>query len=245
MNRKRYKLLDGIRGFALIHMIIYHAIWDLVYIAGFDWQWYQTETGYIWQQAICQTFICLSGFCVPLGRRRLQRGCTVFLAGLMISAVTIMAMPDNRVVCGILTLTGSCMLLMIPLERILIHFRPQAGLAVCIILFIFTRNINQGWLGAGSLKLLELPQKWYYNLFTAWLGMPAPDFFSTDYFSLFPWMFLFTAGYFLYRLFSTNGLLHYLEHGVLKPFEWLGQHSLGIYMIHQPVLYAMLLLFFL
>ena len=41
MNRKRYKLLDGIRGFALIHMIIYHAIWDLVYIAGFDWQWYQ------------------------------------------------------------------------------------------------------------------------------------------------------------------------------------------------------------
>ncbi len=220
MNRKRYKLLDGIRGFALIHMIIYHAIWDLVYIAGFDWQWYRTETGYIWQQAICQTFICLS-------------------------AVTIMAMPDNRVVCGILTLTGSCMLLMIPLERILIHFRPQAGLAVCIILFIFTRNINQGWLGAGSLKLLELPQKWYYNLFTAWLGMPAPDFFSTDYFSLFPWMFLFTAGYFLYRLFSTNGLLHYLEHGILKPFEWLGQHSLGIYMIHQPVLYAMLLLFFL
>ena len=38
-------------------MILYHAIWDLVYLYGFDWQWYLGPVGTLWQQAICWTFI--------------------------------------------------------------------------------------------------------------------------------------------------------------------------------------------
>lgn len=244
MTKKRYGLLDGIRGFALINMIAYHAVWDLVYICGFDWQWYRSGAAYLWQQAICHTFIFLSGFCISLGRNRLKRGCTVFLAGLLISAVTIVFMPQNRVVCGILTLTGSCMLLMIPLERILRRCSPAAGLAASAALFTVTRTINRGYLGAGSRILVKLPEQWYRNLFTAWLGLPAPGFFSTDYFSLVPWIFLFTAGYFTYRLSAAHGLLHYLEHGRPGPAEWLGRHSLEIYMIHQPLLYLLFMLLF-
>ena len=36
-GRKRYCVLDGIRGFALINMVIYHAVWDMVNLLGFDW----------------------------------------------------------------------------------------------------------------------------------------------------------------------------------------------------------------
>lgn len=59
---QRYALIDGIRGLAIVNMILYHAIWDLVYLYGFDWQWYLGPVGTLWQQAICWTFILVSGF---------------------------------------------------------------------------------------------------------------------------------------------------------------------------------------
>lgn len=42
---QRYALIDGIRGLAIVNMILYHAIWDLVYLYGFDWQWYLGPVG--------------------------------------------------------------------------------------------------------------------------------------------------------------------------------------------------------
>ena len=50
MNTKRYYILDGIRGFALVNMLIYHGVWDLVYMFGCDWQWYRSELAYALQQ---------------------------------------------------------------------------------------------------------------------------------------------------------------------------------------------------
>jgi len=79
---QRYALIDGIRGLAIVNMILYHAIWDLVYLYGFDWQWYLGPVGTLWQQAICWTFILVSGFCLPLSSHPVQRGVEVSLAGL-------------------------------------------------------------------------------------------------------------------------------------------------------------------
>ena len=70
---QRYALIDGIRGLAIVNMILYHAIWDLVYLYGFDWQWYLGPVGTLWQQAICWTFILVSGFCLPLSSHPVQR----------------------------------------------------------------------------------------------------------------------------------------------------------------------------
>lgn len=47
---KRYRILDHIRGVTLLSMIVYHAIWDLVYIFDMRLDWYKTEIGYAWQQ---------------------------------------------------------------------------------------------------------------------------------------------------------------------------------------------------
>ena len=33
--------------------------------------------------------------------------------------------------------------------------------------------------------------------------------------------------------------LRYLKHSFLKPLEWIGSHTLIIYMLHQPVLYGL------
>ncbi|MDE6908902.1 MAG: DUF1624 domain-containing protein [Lachnospiraceae bacterium] len=243
-NKKRYEKLDGIRGIALLNMIAYHMVWDLVYIYHVNWDWYRSRGAYIWQQGICWTFILLSGFCWSLGRHALKRGITVFLGGAAITLATLAVMPVNRVVFGVLTLTGSCMLLMCLFDRWLRKLPASVGLAVSAVLFLLTRNVNEGFLGFEKWKLYRLPAGLYRNIVTAFLGFPQEGFYSTDYFSLIPWMFLFTAGYYLFRLSDGKKAMAFLENGVLRPAEWLGKHSFGIYMVHQPVIYVVLELLF-
>ena len=60
-KKSRVEWLDSIRGITLISMILYHAVWDIVYIAKVDWDWFKSDGAYIWQQSICWTFILLSG----------------------------------------------------------------------------------------------------------------------------------------------------------------------------------------
>lgn len=236
--KKRYHLLDGIRGLVLISMILYHATWNLVYIYGMDWKWYMGKGAYIWQQSICWTFILLSGFCWSMGGKPLKRGLGVFGSGILVTVVTLLVMPRNRVIFGVLTLIGSCMLLMIPLRKLFHRVKPEAGLMVGIALFILSRNVNDGYLGFEVWNILKLPTNWYDNLLTAYVGFPAPSFFSTDYFSLIPWLFLFVVGYFLYGVCDKNDILQKQIIAVKLPFfDFLGRHSLLIYLLHQPILY--------
>jgi len=236
MPSRRNQTLDTIRGFALLSMILYHASWDLVYMFGLDWPWYRGFAAHVWQQSICWTFILLSGFCASLGRRQLRRGLTVFLCGAVITAVTWLLMPENLVYCGVLTLLGASSMLLVPLRPPLERFPARAGLAGSFGLFLLFRDVNSGFLGFEGLRPAALPGGLYRNHLTALLGFPPAGFFSTDYFSLLPWFFLFLTGYFLYRL-RPGGE----GEGVRIPLVTaMGRRSLLIYMLHQPVLYGVL-----
>ena len=106
----RYALLDELRGLDLVSMMLYHGCWDLVNLFGIQANWYYGLPGHLWQQSICWVFILLSGFCVQLGHHTLRRGAQVFGAGALVTAVTLLFMPEDRVVFGVLTLLGSAML---------------------------------------------------------------------------------------------------------------------------------------
>ena len=237
---KRYYAVDRIRGFAVFHMILYHGIWDLVNLFGMHWTWYEMTGAYIWQQFICWTFVLISGFCSAFGTHKMKRGSFVFLLGLLISAVTLIFMPEERILFGILTLIGSCMLLMIPAARILIKINPQLGLCGSAVLFVLTRNINHGYLGFEGWNIYRLPAYFYRNMASAYLGFPPSEFYSTDYFPIFPWIFLFMAGYFANRLMRKHNLLRYLQPQRNIILEKMGQYTLVIYILHQPILYGIL-----
>ena len=241
-DRPRYYALDDIRGITLISMIFYHAMWDIVFILGKDIKWYNEAPGYIWQQSIGWTFILLSGFCWQLGRHRLKRSITVFMAGLLVTAVTLLAMPQNRVIFGVLTFIGSAMFIMIPFDKFLRKCKAGVGLALSLALFFISRDINSGWIGFESIRLVKVPQFFYDNLFTTYLGFPNRGFFSTDYYSLFPWLFLFMAGYFLYNILEKSGFLKSLSKSIFPGVGILGRFSLIIYMVHQPLIYLVILM---
>lgn len=165
----RYTLLDELRGLDLVSMMLYHGCWDLVNLFGIQADWYYGLPGHLWQQSICWVFILLSGFCVQLGHHTLRRGAQVFGAGALVTAVTLLFMPEDRVVFGVLTLLGSAMLLTGLLEKPLRRIPPAAGFAISAVLFALTRNVSVGYLGFGSLRLW-LPQTLYANYVTAYFG---------------------------------------------------------------------------
>lgn len=241
---KRYNVLDSIRGFTLISMILYHAVWDLVYIFEQDWEWYQSDVGYVWQQSICWVFILLSGFCWSLGKRKCKRGLLIFMGGLIITAVTVLFMPENQVIFGVLTLIGSCTFIMILLEKLLRKCNSLVGIIISMCLFIFFRNVNEGYLGFESWNIVKLPEMLYCNLITAYVGFPKGEFYSTDYFSILPWIFLYITGYFLYRFLKEKSMMKWMNFKGMYPIEWLGRHSFEIYMLHQPLLFFGLNVFF-
>lgn len=240
MIRKRYTLLDALRGITLISMILYHTFWDMIYIFDMKMPWFKTNGAFVWQQSICWTFILLSGFCWSLSSKKLKRALIVLGASVIISVVTIIFTPDSRILFGVLSGIGTGMLLMIPLDKVFCRISPYIGMIVSFGLFIITRNVNDGSLGFGEWELAPLPQEWYANLFTAYLGFPEPGFYSSDYFSVFPWLFLYMTGYFLYHMMEQRDWLRYLSISSIKSLEWLGQHSLIIYMLHQPLVYGVL-----
>ena len=86
--------------------------------------------------------------------------------------------------------------------------------------------------------LCRLPRWLYATDLLAVVGFPSPSFWSTDYFPLLPWFFLFCAGYFLWSLLDKSPRAKELLRPGLRPLSFLGRHSLAIYLIHQPALMA-------
>lgn len=236
VNKERYHLLDALRGLTLISMIAYHGMYDLVNIYGLPYVWFWTKPGYIWQQSICWTFIILSGFCWRLGSRPLKRGLIISAAGLIITAVTAVFMPSERILFGILTFTGAAMIALVPIERWLAKIPSWAGLLTSGCLFFVTRNINDGTWGFEGLVLGAVPEGLYRGFFMTFLGFPEPGFFSGDYFSFFPWIFLYLCGYFLYGIVMRYECVKNVLKRRIPVLGWLGRNTLPIYMIHQPVL---------
>lgn len=242
--KTRYTVLDILRAVAIIAMVIYHTLWDLVYLFDVSIPWYKTDAGFIFQQSICWLFILLSGFCRSLGKHKLRRAVTVLVCSAIITVVTAIFMPDSIILHGVLSLLGLSMLVTIPLEKALKKIQPVIGLILNAVLFALTYNVSNGSIGFGDTVIIRLPDFLYANDITAFFGFPDSGFFSADYFPLFPWLFLFWVGYFLYRLCERKGALKYLSAFSFKPLEFVGRRSLEIYMAHQPIAYGVLYIIF-
>ncbi len=243
---RRIQFLDALRGLCLVSMIIYHTTWDCVNIFGLNAPWFKGSAAHIWQQSIGWTFILLSGFCFNLGKKSAKRGLTVFICGAVVSVVTLLFMPEDVIIFGVLTLIGSCMLLACASSPALNRIPDIIGIPANFILFLFFKNIHKGYVGLPGIFKINMPAFLYKNYFTAFFGMPTAGFRSADYYPLVPWIFLFLTGYFIFRLLERKNITAKMKRTPPKRelFTFMGRNSLWIYMLHQPLIYGILYLIF-
>ena len=232
---RRFPFLDELRGVAIVMMVAYHFLYDLVTFGGLSFPLYSTPA-VIWQNCIGALFITLSG-CVSLfSRSNVRRGVKCLMGSAAVFAVTYFTAPYPAWF-GVLCLLGCCMMLF-PLLRPIISRIPSAlGAAVCIGLFFVCYPVPSGklWLPGGA---VSMPAALYRSHLTALAGFPPAGFASSDYYPLLPWLLLFVAGAFLGKLLKSASLSPGWNKSRVPALAYLGRHSFAIYLLHQPVLFA-------
>ena len=98
------------------------------------------------------------------------------------------------------------------------------------------------YLGLPGVPALQLGAMSSAYRYTFPLGFRSPDFASADYFPLLPWVFMFLAGTFLGRYAKAGKFPEFMYRSRVPFFSWIGRHALIIYVLHQPVIYGIMLL---
>ena len=247
-TRKRLQLIDSIRGLSILSMIGYHFCWIACFFGLFiPAELMYGKSFYIWERSICITFIFLSGFVFSLGKKRIKNGLMILSIGIAITIGSVLFVNEVRDVFGVLWILGvSPLILYLPDKYLLKDLKGNkvkaaALFIVTTILFILTYNINEGYLGLLGKRWL-LPRGLYKGYFMTFLGFMEPGFYSVDYFSVLPWLFMYLMGYFAQKL--TYG--SYIYNNVFTkgiPFlKDIGKHSLIIYLIHPVVIFIVVYL---
>lgn len=239
----RYNLIDSVRGLAIINMVLYHLMYDLVRIFKVDIGGFSGYGVYIWEQFICITFILISGISWHFSRHNLRRGLIVFACGCGISLFTYLFMPEESIWFGILNLLGFAMLITILLDKHFKKINPIAGFILSTVIFFVTKGVSRKFIGILDFPFLNLPDFLYLNSLFAFMGFPGQGFTSSDYFPLIPWLFLYFAGYFLWRIIKDTNAENLMLIKI-PLLNVIGKYSFIIYIVHQPVIYGILYLIF-
>ncbi len=233
-QKKRYCLVDGIRGVAIVNMAVFHFLYDVFIVYGKNPLWYGLPAIHIWQQMICQTFIFISGFVWQWGMEgNLRRGLSFNLYGFVISLVTLIIIPSETIWFGILNFMGCAVLLMFPLQKVIKKVSPAWGLGICFVLFILCKQIQHGYIGIGG--GIQVPAICYSIKILTPFGFPFPGFKSSDYFPMIPWMFLYLCGYFFNGIFREHDTWKAAARFKVPVLSAIGSRTIWIYLLHQPV----------
>lgn len=225
--------IDIVRGLAIIGVVIFHIVWDLEFtgfISGIAFQPIWLGFG----RVLAGTFMFLVGVSLVLAHERtfnknayIKRLCVIAFAAVAISVVSWFAFPNSFIYYGIL----------------------HAIAVASFVGFFFLRLPVHMLLVAGMLSLL-LPNSFSSELFDtrwlAWTGFYERAPVSNDFVPFFPWIGLSILGIAFAKfskLPTRMGALSpkALTNPFVKFIAWSGQNSLAIYLIHQPVLLAIII----
>lgn len=238
MRKKGRRLpeVDALRGCAIVMMLLYHTLFDLVFFGNLRMNLFSPFwRGYVITGA--SIFVGLSGLSLTLSAAReretrgtvpfakyLRRGLLLLAYGMGITLVTYLVLPEAYVRFGVLHCIGTSAILAYP-------FLPQKTLSLALgVAFVAAGNILSRYTFPFSALL--------------WLGLKPENFFTLDYFPLLPWFGVVLLGVFAGNLLYPSGKRRFslpeTPHIFLRGLAFLGQHSLTIYLVHQPVILAVL-----
>ncbi len=220
----RLELIDFLRGFAVILMLIYHFFFDMEYFGKIS---LNSPFWFFFPRFIGGTFIFVAGISLSLAKRKygerltresVKKGAKYLFLGLIITAVTLPTSCYIRF--GILHFFG----LAVVMGSFFAGYRKRSA-AAGITLFIAGLVLNHVTISGEYL---------------VWLGIMPSSFCSLDYYPLLPWLGVMLIGISVGNQFNLNFRLPYL----LKPVNLLGKRSLTIYMVQHPIILLIMQLYY-
>lgn len=237
----RYAFLDELRGFLVLCMVVYHGLLSVYSLLGLKtadtlFEFFTPAVPFF-----AGAFIVLSGMMCGFSHSNLLRGIKCLAIATVIMIVTVLGsefMGEIAIRFGILHLLGCSMIFCGAFDFAFKRVNKWVGLIIAIVLFIVFYGVPTDYPDLVGIREI-IPYDWYFKEYLYPFGITSPYFYSADYFPLFPWMFLFIAGYFIFKFGFVQKYANFFKPKRIKPLGFLGRHALLIYVVHQPVIYLL------
>jgi uncharacterized membrane protein len=224
-TKQRLPRLDALRGIAVVAMILYHFAWDLSFFKIIETN---VANHPLWSRfaiIIASSFLILSGISLELSSRNgldwdKFRKRLIILVGAagIVSLGTFAATPTSFVYFGILHCIALSSLFALPFLR------------APVVLTAITAVIT-----------FALPQIFTHETFShpalLWTGLGTFIKQASDYVPIFPWFSAMLGGIVISKLMPIDSLK--FNKGNAPILVKAGQKSLAIYLLHQPILMAL------
>jgi uncharacterized membrane protein len=228
---KRIGFIDAARGLAVLMMVVYHIIFDLDYFGMMSIDLFSPPL-LIFQRIIGSSFLIIAGISMGISDKREGEGNTKhILRALKLGAVA-------------------------ALITIATWIYPHEGFITFGIIHLMALSalIGPGFFGFGKwnvplgLAILIIgsipPGLESDSPYLFWLGLPSPEYTALDYYPLLPWFGMVLIGIYAGRKFFPGGksVTTLPKLPLQDALEAAGKNSLAIYLAHQPLIIAVLLL---
>lgn len=237
----RVDLFDAVRGFSVASMVLFHLCYDLVVLTGVTLPWFAPPFEDIWRASISWTFLLVSGWMCSFSKNNLTRSLRYLAVAAAIFVVTSLVAVDDPISFGIIFCIGGATFIDAMLEKLGLEPAGLLAALILFILFLVCLHVPQGSLGITG-AAVRLPSPLYASPWFSWAGFPGPHFVSGDYYPLIPYALLYGAGIALGRTFLRSGYPTWFLEAHCRPLQWIGKHALAIYVVHQPVILGVLLM---
>lgn len=220
----RYPLLDQGRGLAVAMMVAFHACYDLNWLGFLQLDLLGNPFWLSWRALIVGSFVLISGATLQISHTKSQpwfgrREVFLLVSAGLVSGVSAWLFGPRWIYFGVLQF----FLLATVITRPLLGYPIGLGILGALI-----------WL-AGCTLGFDFMNPRALN----WIGLAAQKPLTEDYAPLIPWLGVFWLGVW-WASTRPGWLLHTGPQTSGGFLAWVGQRALLIYLLHQPLLLALL-----
>uniref|UniRef100_A9A809 Heparan-alpha-glucosaminide N-acetyltransferase catalytic domain-containing protein n=1 Tax=Methanococcus maripaludis (strain C6 / ATCC BAA-1332) TaxID=444158 RepID=A9A809_METM6 len=235
MQKNRYLEIDFFRGIAIILMVISNFVTDLKYFLGYS------ENLLFWSifaLFVASMFIFISGVSFNISFSKKVASNNLNYKHYVIRFMKLFS------IAVLITIITKCFLTSGTIYFGIMHFLAISG--ILGIIFYRFKKINLVF------SLIFLIVGFFLNAIVLDIqyflpfGIMPTDFYTLDYFPIFPWFGIYLLGMSFSEKYYKNGISKYsfeiFKNKFFNKICYFGQNTLFIYIIHQPILVGLLIL---